>query len=132
MVSGLYPKFFFSIYDHDITGAEVILFLDILSKRIPRMMLWDNASIHRSLEVEELLYMNADRIETHRFSAYAPELNPDECIISHLKSKEFANFCPRDEGKMKLGLKKAIARMMRKTELIKRLMLCSLLFIGKY
>jgi len=126
-------ELFFSVHDHAITGAEVILFLHMLSKRIPRMMLlWDNASIHRSLEVKEFLYAMKHRMEVHRFPAYAPELNPDEYVLSHLKCKELANFCPRNEGEMRLGLKKAIARMMRKPKLIQRLMLGSPLFIRKY
>jgi len=126
-------ELYFSVYDHDITGAEVILFLDMLTKRIPKMMLlWDNASIHRSIEVKEYLYMVADRMETHRFPAYAPELNPDEYVISHLKCRELANFCPASEGEMKLGLRKAIARMMRRPKLIQRLMLGSPLFIGRF
>jgi len=126
-------ELYFSVYDHDITGAEVILFLDMLTKKIPKMMLlWDNASIHRSNEVKEYLYMVRHKVEAHRFPAYAPELNPDEYVISHLKCRELANFCPRDEGEMKLGLRKAIARMVRKPEFIKRLMLGSPLFMGRY
>jgi len=126
-------ELYFSVYPYDITGTEVILFLDILSKRIPRMMLlWDNASIHRSIEVKGFLYMNGQKMETHRFPAYALELNPDEYVISHLKNRELTNFCPASEGEMKLGLRKAIARMMRKPQLIHRLMLGSPLFMGKF
>jgi len=126
-------ELFFSVHDHALTGEEVLLFLHLLSKRIPRMMLlWDNASIHRSLEVKEFLYVMRQRMEVHRFPAYAPELNPDEYVLSHLKCKELANFCPRNEGEMRLGLKKATARMMRKPKLIQRLMLGSPLFMGKY
>jgi len=125
-------ELFFSVYPHGITGAEVILFLDLLARRIPRMMLlWDNASIHRSEEVKEYLYMSRNEVETRRFPAYAPELNPDEYVLAHLKNRELANFCPENEEEMKLGLRKAIARMMREPEFIKRLMLGSPLFKGK-
>jgi transposase len=126
-------ELYFSVYPYDITGAEVILFLDNLTKRIPRMMLlWDNASIHRSTEVKEYLYIVRQRIETRRFPAYAPELNPDEYIFSHIKCKELANFCPENEEEMELGLMKAISRMVRKPGLIKQLMLGSPLFKGKF
>jgi transposase len=68
----------------DITGVEIILFLDILSNRIPKMMLlWDNASIHRSVEVKEYLYIARHRIEMRSFPVYAPELNHDEYIFSY-------------------------------------------------
>lgn len=88
----------FSVYPYDITGTEVILFLDMLSKMIPRMMLlWDNAPIHRSNEVKEYLYVVRDAMETRRFPAYAPELNPDEYVFSHIKCRELANFCPTSE-----------------------------------
>jgi len=76
--------------------------------------------------------MNRHAMEAHRFTAYAPELNPDEYVISHLKCRELANFCPASEGEMKLGLKKAIARMMRKPQLIQRLILGSPLFMGRF
>jgi len=126
-------ELYFTIYPYDITGAEVILFLNMLSKRIPRMMLlWDNASIHRSSEVKEYLYMMRQKLETRRFPAYAPELNPDEYIFSHIKCKELANFCPENEEEMELGLRKAIARMVMKPGLIKQLMLGSPLFKGKF
>jgi len=46
--------------------------------------------------------------------------------------KELANFCPENEEEMELGLRKAIARMMRKPGLIKQLMLGSPLFKGKF
>jgi transposase len=124
---------YFSVYPYDITGKEVILFLDMLSKRIPKMMLlWDNALIHRSVEVKEYLYMVRHKIETRRFPAYAPELNPDEYIFSYIKCKELANFCPENEDEAKLGIRKAIARMVMKPEFIKRLMLSSPLFEGKF
>jgi len=126
-------ELYFSVYPYDITGAEVIIFLDTLSRRIPKMMLlWDNASMHRSIEVREYLYMMRHKLETRRFPAYAPELNPDEYVFSHIKCKELANFCPTSESEMKLGLRKAIARVIRKPELIKRLMLGSPLFKGKF
>ena len=126
-------ELYFSVYPSDITGTEVILFLDKLVKRVPRMMLlWDNASIHRSMEVKEYPYMIRDEVETRRFPAYAPELNPDEYVLSHLKNRELANFCPENEGEMKLGLRRAIARMVRKPQLIHRLMLGSPLFKGKF
>jgi len=126
-------ELYFSVYPYDLTGAEVILFLDTLTKMIPRMMLlWDNASIHRSNEVKEYLYMVRDAMVTRRFPAYAPELNPDEYVFSHIKCKELANFCPTSEGEMKLGLRRAIARMVRKPEFIHRLMLGSPLFKGRF
>ena len=126
-------ELFFSVYPYDITGTEVVLFLDMLLKALPGkiMLLLDNASIHRCIEVKEFLYMSANRMEAHRFPAYAPELNPDEYVLSHLKNRELANFCPRDEGEMKLGLRRAIARMMKKRQLIQRLILGSPLFVRK-
>ena len=126
-------ELYFSVYPCDLTGAEVILFLDMLAKRIPSMMLlWDNAPIHRSTEVKEYLYMMRHKVETRRFPAYAPELNPDEYVLSNIKCKELANFCPTSEAEMKLGLRNAIARMVRRPQLIRRLMFGSPLFKGKF
>jgi len=89
-------------------------------------------ALHRSVEVKEYLYIVRHRIETRRFPSYDPELNPDEYIFSHIKCKELTNFCPEYEEEMELGLRKAIARIMRKPGLIKQLMLVSPLFKGKF
>jgi len=53
-------------------------------------------------------------------------------ITSRTEMNELANFCPENESEMKLGLKRAIARMVRKLQLIHRLMLSSPLFMGKF
>lgn len=127
-------KLYFTVYDREITGDEVLVFLKLLLKRLPRqlMLFWDNATIHRRKDVKEFLWRNHERLETHRFPAYAPELNPDEYIISHLKYRELANFCPTSTTELKVGLKRAIHRMKRHPELIHRLIKGSPLLKGKY
>lgn len=127
-------ELYFSVHVDSITGGEVVAFLRKLMKHVrgPITLLWDNASIHRCDAVKEFIRMNANRIETYRFPAYAPELNPDEYILSHLKRRELANFCPASEGELKLGLRRAIARMVRRPELIQRLILGSPLFVGRF
>ncbi|MGQ9515300.1 MAG: hypothetical protein ACUVTL_09705, partial [Thermoproteota archaeon] len=82
-------------------------------------------------EVKGYLYTMRQKVRTRRFPAYAPELNPDEYVFSHIKCRELANFCPTSEGEMRLGLRKAIAQIMRKPEFIKHLMLGSPILKGK-
>ena len=52
-------------------------------------MIWDGASIHRSDEVKAFLANGwAKKIHLEQFSAYAPELNPNEGVWQHLKHVE--------------------------------------------
>jgi transposase len=126
-------ELYFTVHSHDLTGKDVIRFLKLLLKRTPQplMLLWDNATIHRSKDVKEYICKNREKIECHRFPPYAPELNPNEYVISHLKYRELANFCPTSEAELKNGLKKAIKRLKRKPQLIRRLIQGSPLLIGK-
>jgi len=126
-------KLYFTMYDHEITGDEVLVFLRLLLRRLPGplMLFWDNAMIHRRKDVKAFLRRNLEQLETHRFPAYAPELNPDEYVLSHLKYRELANFCPISATELKAGLKRAIHRMKRQPELIHRLIKGSPLLKGK-
>jgi transposase len=124
----------FTVHPHDITGDDILRFLKLLLNKTPGplMLLWDNATPHRREDVREFLHRHRNRLETHRLPAYAPELNPDEYVISHLKTRDLANFCPTSEAELKLGLKKAIQRMRRHPYLIHRLIQGSPLFTGKF
>ena len=58
------------------------------------LVVWDNGGIHRSVEVNTFLWLNAGEFEVRRFPPYAPELNPDEGIWDVLKNDKLANYCP--------------------------------------
>jgi transposase len=87
----------FDLFDHDMTGTEVILFLERLLEEIPGrvLVLWDNGGIHRCVEVNTFVWLNRRRLELRRFPPYAPELNADEGIRHLIKNDKLANYCPK-------------------------------------
>jgi transposase len=99
VISGvtLEGELYFEVHRHDMTGTEVIWFLEQLMEEIPGrvVVLWDNGGIHRCVEVATFVWLNRRRLELRRFPPYAPELNPDEGIWDVLKNDRLANYCPR-------------------------------------
>ncbi|MGI0129528.1 MAG: IS630 family transposase [Thermoplasmata archaeon] len=93
----------FELHEHDITGTEVIWFLEQLLEEIPGriVVLWDNGGIHRCVEVNTFVWLNRRRLELRRFPPYAPELNPDEGIWDVIKNDKLANDCPKDLEELK-------------------------------
>src|SRR3990172_3927203 len=75
------------LYEDNIQGDEVVLFLRHLLRQIPGhlVVLLDNGKTHRGDSVEELL-AHTSRLHLEPFPPYAPELNPDEGVWHHLKS----------------------------------------------
>jgi transposase len=90
-------ELYFEIYEHDVSGTEVIWFLEPLLEEIPGrvLVLWDNGGIHRCVEVKTFVWENRTRLELRRFPPYAPELNPDEGIWDVIKNDRLPNYCPR-------------------------------------
>lgn len=58
------------------------------------------------------------RIEVHRLPAYAPELNPSECIWGHLKNQEVASFCAKHRWELSMRATAALRRMRRRLRLV--------------
>lgn len=59
-------------------------------KRYPKdkrkfLLLWDNASCHKSKEVKQWLKDNPDAVELDNFPPYSPEFNPIEHVWRALK-----------------------------------------------
>src|SRR5271170_761927 len=90
-------ELYFDLFDHDMTGTEVIWFLERLLEEIPGrvLVLWDNGGIHRCVEVNTFVWLNRQRLELRRLPPYAPELNPDEGIWDVIKNDKLANYCPK-------------------------------------
>jgi transposase len=98
VISGvtLEGELYFEVHREDLTGTEVIWFLEQLLEEISGrvVVVWDNIGIHRSAEVSTFLWLNRRRLTVRRLPPYAPELNPDEGIWNALKVHRLANYCP--------------------------------------
>jgi transposase len=106
-------ELFFEIHEHDITGTEVVWFLEQLLEEIEGrvLVMWDNGGIHRCVEVQTFVWENRERLELRRLPPYAPELNPDEGIWDVIKNDRLANYCPRSLGELREKLTRQLERL---------------------
>ena len=99
------------LYEDNIQGEEVAFFLRHLLRQIPGhlIVLLDNGKIHRNDSIMDLL-SRFSRLSLEPFPPYAPELNPDEGVWSHLK-KSLANGRPDTKNELMDILSDEICRM---------------------
>jgi transposase len=123
VISAITPqgKLYTMTWDRSIKGPDVVRFLKHLLRHIPGKLLiiWDGATIHRSHVMKTFLANGAaERILLERLPGYAPELNPDEGIWNYLKRVELKNVACRDLSHLRDELRKAVARLRHKTDVI--------------
>lgn len=89
-----------------------MLFLRDLRRSIPGqlVLLWDGLPVHHRTMVLAFFRRHKDRVQVHRFPAYAPELNPDEQVWTQLKA-HLANTTPRSLGELDHQLDEQIIRL---------------------
>lgn len=81
-------------------------------------LIWDGLGGHWSRAVRSFEQENRSWLTLFRFPAYAPELNPVEGVWSSSKTKDFANFCPKDATELEARIKKSRARIQRNPDLL--------------
>lgn len=102
-------------------GAAIVRFLKHLLRHISGKLLviWDGLPAHRSQAVKDFLRQGAaKRLHLEQLPAYAPDLNPDEGVWNYLKNVELKNLCCHNLQELRDELRKAIARLRHKTDLI--------------
>jgi len=106
---------------HSDNGIGVVKFLKHLLAHIPGKLLiiWDGLPAHHGPAVREFLAQGgARRILLERLPGYAPDLNPDEGIWRYLKHVELKNLCCHGLQELHVHLRRAIARLRHKTDVI--------------
>jgi transposase len=99
VIAGLTGRnFYFQVRPGTIRAPQVVDFLKHLRRhlRAPLLVLWDGAPIHRAKLVRAYLESLHGAIHVERLPAYAPEVNPVECLWGYWKRTELANFCPKN------------------------------------
>src|SRR5436305_6955638 len=98
-------QFYFQLHPGSIKSLQVVEFLKHLQRHVPGklLILWDGASIHRSVLVRDYITSTKGRIEVERLPAYAPELNPAESTWGHLKTHEISNLLPTQAWKLRFS-----------------------------
>lgn len=113
--------------------ADTVRTLKHLMRHIrgPMALLWDGLAQHRAKTVREFLKQRRHRfVIVERFPAYAPELNPQEYIWAASKTKDMANFCPKETGDLARHAKKSIKRIQNSPHILRGALKKSGLFIG--
>lgn len=124
VISAMTPngKLYTMTQDRAFRGPDIVRFLKHLMRHITGKLLviWDGLPAHRSQPVKEFLKNGAaTRLHLERLPGYAPDLNPDEGVWNYLKNVEMRNLCCHDLVELRHELRKAIARLRRKVQVIK-------------
>ena len=124
VISGvtLEGELYFEVHRHDLSGTEVIWFLEQLLEEIPGriVVVWDNIGIHRSAEVATFLWMKQGRLTVRRLPPYAPELNPDEGVWDVIKNDRLGNYCPLSLDELERTLQQELASLKASPERVMR------------
>ena len=112
---GLYLHFHLD----NITHMEVAIFLRALLRHLRQQVIvvWDSGPIHNGPEVRAVL-RRYPRLHVERFPGYAPELNPDECVWTHLKGA-LANGRPDTVAELLTTLGRLARKVRRRPALLR-------------
>jgi transposase len=115
-----FARFYFRLFAGAIRSPQIVQFLKALSEVIGKKLLiiWDRLQAHKSKLVRAFVEQTNGGIALEYLPAYAPELNPVECIWGYLKSHEIPNFCARDLTHLKHAARSRLRSMQRRTTLV--------------
>ena len=95
VIAGIsYWRFYFRLFNGSIKSPQIVEFLKALQTTIGKKLLiiWDGLQAHRSKLVRAHVEAQRGRILLERLPAYAPEMNPVECIWGYLKHHAMPNY----------------------------------------
>ena len=121
MIAGVsFWRFYFRLYNGTIRSAQIVEFLKALQATIGRKLLivWDRLQAHRSKLVRAHVDSQRGALALEFLPAYAPELNPVECIWGYLKQHAMPNFCARDLGHLARRARRHLRSMQRRSTLV--------------
>jgi transposase len=123
VISAITPegKLYVHSQDKAFKGEHIVPFLKHLLRHIAGKLLiiWDGLPAHRGQAIKDFLRAGAaQRIHLVRLPGYAPDLNPTEGIWRYLKYVEMKNLCCHTLDELHYELRKAIARLRHKTDII--------------
>ena len=100
----------FAAFEGSMTGARFVEFIEKLRKDVkrPLIIIADNASYHRSQPLKEYVANSQGQVVVENLPRYAPELNPDEQVWNHAKSRLGKLFVTS-----KKEMKRAVLNIMR-------------------
>jgi transposase len=101
------------------TGNSISRFLEHIRRKIraPLTIIWDSIPIHSAEPVRMFLRHHHD-VVLEMIPQYAPELNPADGVWSYVKYGRLANYVPLDLAALRRRVKRELAALKRKPELL--------------
>ena len=115
-------KIFFDIRSNSFKGEGIINYLTKLLESTSGkiLLIWDNASWHKSQEVKDFLKTElGNRLWVAHTPPYSPELNPDELVWSCLKKVLLPNKTAKNIEELKNMAQKAMTIIQESATLVK-------------
>lgn len=115
-------KMFYQIRDSSFKGDGIIEYLKSLLATTKRkiLLIWDNATWHKSEEVKDFLQTEAGkRLWVANTPPYSPEFNPDELVWANLKRVQIPNRSAKNVKELKIIAHKGMSVIQNSTELVK-------------
>ncbi len=111
---GQQTRFYFQTQPGSYTDVALIAFVRTLKRHFrgrPVLLVWDGLGAHRSGRMKRYLARQRPWLTVEPLPAYAPELNPVECVWGSVKQGELANLCPPDVLSLRRPLHAGFARI---------------------
>ena len=121
VIAGLsYWRFYFRLFNGSIKSPQIVEFLKALQATIGKKLLiiWDRLQAHRSKLVKAHVEAQRGQIAIDYLPAYAPDMNPVECIWGYLKHHAMPNYCGRDLGDVAYRARGNLRSMQRRPTLV--------------
>ena len=121
VIAGIsYWRFYFRLFNGSIKSPQVVEFLKALQRTIGKKLLiiWDGLQAHRSKLVRAHVEGQRGRIVLERLPAYAPEMNPVECIWGYLKHHAMPNYCAANFTDLAQRARRNLRSMQRRATLV--------------
>ena len=116
----IYWHFYFRLFNGSIKSPQIAEFLKALQATIGKKLLIirDGLQAHRSKLVRAHAEAQRGRIVLERLPAYAPEMNPVECIWGYLKDHAMPNYCATNFTDPAQCARRNLRSMQRRTTLV--------------
>jgi transposase len=121
VIAGLsYWRFYFRLFNGSIKSPQIVEFLKALQATIGKKLLiiWDRLQAHRSKLVRAHVEAQHGQIMIDYLPAYAPDMNPVECIWGYLKHHAMPNYCASDLGDVAHRARSNLRSMQRRSTLV--------------
>lgn len=115
-------KMFYQIRENSFKGAGIIEYLILLLATTERkiLLIWDNATWHKSPEVKDFLKTPlGQRLWIVSLPPYSPEYNPDELVWANLKRVQIPNRIAKNVKELKIIAEQGMSTIQNSPELVK-------------